>query len=74
MASNKASDLTATCCMPDMERVAQVEVFSREVRNSMIHVVAGTGLVGPAVAAPVVDDHTISVMKEKHHLGIPVVR
>jgi hypothetical protein len=59
-----------------MDRVAQVEMFSqgREVGNPMIHVVAGAGLVGPAVAAPVVGDHPIPVMKEEGHLGIPVVR
>ena len=59
-----------------MDRVAQVEVFrqGREVGNPVVHVVAGAGLVGPAVAAPVVGDHPIAVMKEECHLGIPVVR
>ena len=59
-----------------MHSIAQIEVFSqgREVVNPMVHVVAGAGLVGPAVAAPVVGDHPIPVMKEERHLGIPVVR
>ena len=46
----------------------------REVRDPLVHVVTGAGLVGPAVAAPVVGDHPIPVMKEEGHLGIPVVR
>ena len=56
--------------------VAQVEVLrqGREVGNPVVHVVAGAGLVGPAVAAPVVGDHPIPVTKEECHLGVPVVR
>jgi Helicase conserved C-terminal domain len=40
----------------------------------MVYVVAGVGLVGPTVAAPVVGDHPVVVAKEEGHLGVPVVR
>jgi hypothetical protein len=60
----------------DVDRVAQIEVLGqvREVGSPVVHVVAGAGLVGPAVAAPVVGDHPVALAKEEGHLGVPVVR
>ena len=67
VAGDIASHLTATRGVADVDRVAQVEVLGqgREVGNPVVHVVAGAGLVGPAVAAPVVGDHPVAVAKEE---------
>jgi hypothetical protein len=40
----------------------------------MVHIVAGAGLVGSAVAASVVGDNPVAMAKEECHLGVPVVR
>src|SRR5262245_59726171 len=74
VASDTPSHLTATCRRPEMDGLAEVEVFSqgREVSNPLAHVGAGAGLVGPAVAPPVVGNDAVALAKEEGHLGVPV--
>src|ERR1700704_6807711 len=39
----------------------------------MIHVMAGTGLGGTAMSAPVVGYDAIAVAEEEHHLRVPII-
>lgn len=59
-----------------MNSVLEVEMGShrRQIIGVVIHVVTVTDLTRPAMAAPVMGDDPIAVVKEEQHLRIPVVR
>ena len=45
-----------------------------QVIGIMVHVVAVALLARPAVATPVMRDHTMAVAQEEQHLSVPIVR
>jgi len=45
-----------------------------QVVSIMIHVMPTVRLGGATVSAPVVRDHAIALLQEKHHLGVPIIR
>jgi hypothetical protein len=51
-----------------MHRILQVEMCGQscQVIGTMVHVVAGARLARPAMATPVMRDHTIAVAQEEH--------
>jgi hypothetical protein len=53
----------------------EVEMCSqrRQVVGVVIHVMAVTGLTGPAVAAPIMGYDAIAVLEEEQHLRVPVI-
>ncbi len=59
-----------------MDGVLQVQGFDDRcgVRRIGVHVMAVGGLRGAAVAAAVVGNDPITVLQEKQHLRVPVVR
>ena len=68
-------DLAAAGRMTDVDGILQIEMGSHrsEIIGIVIHVVAVAGLGRSAVAAPVMGDHAITVIKEEQHLCIPVI-
>ena len=44
-----------------------------EIVRIVIHVVTGTDLRRPPVAAPIVCDHTVAALEEEDHLRVPIV-
>jgi hypothetical protein len=59
-----------------VDRVREVELLGQlhQVVGVGVHVIAGPGLTGAAVAAAVVRDAAESPRREEEHLRIPVVR
>src|SRR5262249_1466490 len=53
----------------------EIEGFDhcRKIGGIAIHIIAGRGLAGPAVATPVVRDHAEAVLCEEKHLSVPHV-
>ena len=75
MAGDIARDLAAAGRMADMDRILQVERVGdrRDVGGVAVHVVAGRGLAGAAMPAPVMRDDAIALGEEIEHLRVPVV-
>ena len=59
-----------------MDRVLQVERRRElgDVGGIGVHVVAGVGLGGAAVPAPVMRDNPVALAEEEQHLVVPVIR
>ena len=70
-----ARHLTPSRRMPDMDGILEAEFLNdlSGVIGVGVHVMALRRLGRAAVAAPVVGNHAIAVIEEKHHLGVPVV-
>ena len=75
MPADVAGDFPAAGGVADQRGVVQVERLDDggEVVGVAVHVVAGGGLAGPAVAAPVVRDGAVAVLGEEQHLAVPGV-
>ncbi len=71
-----AHHLAAARRMPNVDRVAQIEVGhdGREIVGVVVHVEPVGHVRGAAVPAPVVRDHAVAVLEKEHHLRVPVVR
>jgi len=76
VAAEVAGVLPAAGGVPDQHRVVQVEGFDqvRQVIGLGVHVVAGQGLPGPAVAAAVVGDGAVAAGRPRSTLGRPARR
>jgi hypothetical protein len=61
---------SVTLTPPQVEMCGQ----SCQVIGIMVHVVAVARLARPAVATPVMRDHTMAVAQEEQHLSVPIVR
>src|ERR1700694_5742723 len=59
-----------------MNRIFQVKLFSqsREIVRISVHIVTIPRLGRTAVPAPVMRDDSITLLAEKQHLSVPVVR
>lgn len=59
----------------DMDGVPEIEMLDDGcgIGGVVIHVVTVAHLGGAAVAAPVMGDDAVALLKEEQHLGIPVV-
>src|SRR6185503_10471532 len=70
-----AGDLTASGGVSHHRDLMEIERFDhcRQVIGVGIHLVAGCGLRGPAMAPPVVRDHPEAVLREEEHLAFPRV-
>lgn len=70
-----ASDLAAARGVPDVHRIAQVEVLRQlsQLVGVVIHVAVRGNLCGASVATPVVGHHPVAVMHEEEQLRVPVV-
>src|ERR1700722_9671250 len=56
-------------CVPKVERCCQLG----NVGGIGVHLVAGVGLGRAAVPATIMRDDAIAVLKEEHHLVVPVI-
>ena len=58
-----------------MHGVPQIELGREldEIGSERVHVLADIGLARPPMAAPVMRDHAIALVKEEQHLVVPVV-
>ena len=75
MAAYEAGDLTAAGGVADHDGVFEVELFEerREVVGVGVHLVAARGLVGAPVAAPIVGDRSVAIVRQEDHLRLPGV-
>ena len=75
MSRDIAGDLAAAGRMTDMDRVPEIERRRQfgDVGGIGVHLVAGRGLAGPAVAAAVMRDDPVALVQEEQHLVVPVV-
>jgi hypothetical protein len=76
VAAEVVRHLAAAGRVADVDRVAQVERLGQrgEVAGVVIHVVAAEDLARAPVAAPVVRDDAVALLREEQHLAVPVVR
>ena len=67
--------LAAAGGVADMNGILQIEMgrHGRQIVRVVIHVMAIGGLAGAAVAATIVGDHAIAVIKKEQHLRIPII-
>ncbi len=65
-----ASHFTTACGVTDVDGIGELEFLDEfgEVVGVGVEVVAGPGLAGTAMAAPVVGDATVAAFGEKEHL------
>ena len=68
-------NLAAARAVPDVDRVAQVEVLDdrQQVVGVVVHVVTLADLGRTAVATPIVGDDAIALVEEEEQLDVPVV-
>src|ERR1700733_2663973 len=61
--------------MADVDDVFDIELCDQlgDVGGIGVHLVAGVCLGGAPVSAAVMSDDAVAVLKEEHHLGVPVV-
>src|SRR3954469_11401667 len=76
MTSEIAHYLAAAGRMADMDRIFQFEMVGNglQIVGIVIEVVAIGDLRRTAMAAPIVRDDAIALVKEEQHLRIPVIR
>jgi hypothetical protein len=70
-----AHDLAAPGGVPDVDRIAQIEMLGhgRQIVGVVIHVVTVTDLARASVTTPIVGDHAVAAAEEEQHLVVPVV-
>ncbi|MGY4470775.1 hypothetical protein ACVWWK_006484 [Bradyrhizobium sp. LB9.1b] len=75
MAADTARDLASTGRMADHRRALDVERLkqSGEIVGIGIHVVAGPRLIRPAMAASIMGNNAVAVVRQEQHLGVPSV-
>src|SRR5262245_814282 len=75
MTSDVPGDFTATGRVTHQRDVVEIEGLDDGGRivGGAVHVVAGGGLAGPAVASPVMCDCAEAVLHEKQHLAVPCI-
>src|SRR5277367_3524559 len=76
MPPNVTGNFSAAGGMSHVDRVLQVELFSKdcEVVGVRVHVIAIPRLGGTAVPSPIMRDDSKALLAEVQHLSIPVVR
>src|SRR5579863_211487 len=76
MTANIARHFAAAGGVPYMNRVLQIKLSGQrsQIVSVRVHIVPFPGLLGTAVAAPVMGNDSIAPLSEKHHLCVPVVR